>query len=210
MKDADNDKLNKTKSDLETINRSLIEIATNIMNAGNSAAHNFDFYVLSIINRAIALNKGYLLLLENENSLTAISIVRLQLDNALRLFATTIVEDGNNFLEHFFDGKPINEYRVGKSRLTDKFLATELDKERPGALDLYNYLCGYVHFSNKHFDATKDQPKSENALFRMVVGDFDVLNNEQKILFNENMFSISTTIIRLSRDWVIAKKIALE
>ena len=198
------------KQELEDLNKVLIEIATGIIKAGNFTAHNLDFYILSIINRTIALNKAFVLLLENENSLTAISIVRLQLDNAIRLYATKVVENGEDFLSHFLEGKPINKYKVNDQKLTDNFLVTELNKEVPGSRDLYNYLCDYVHFSHKHFDATKEKPINEHALFRVAIGNFEVLDDSQKVTFYENMVSISTTIIRIGSEWVAVKSSVLK
>lgn len=71
------------------------------MKAGNSSVKKNDFYILSIINRAISLNKAFILLIENKNSLTAVSILRMQLDNLLRLNAINIVDNIDDFLEHF-------------------------------------------------------------------------------------------------------------
>ncbi|WP_349664782.1 hypothetical protein IZU89_07625 [Cellulophaga lytica] len=195
------------KKKLKEQNKFLIKTAENIMKAGDYTAYNMDYYMLSVINRAISLNKAFILLLDKKNSLTAISIVRLQLDNAIRLNATKLVENGNDFLEYFFDGKPINKYKIGKQQLTDKFLVTELDKEVPGAIDLYEYLNGFVHFSDKHFQATKGEPKNKVATFRLTVGDFNVLTKEQEIAFYENIINISNTIIRICGEWIYSKNI---
>ena len=198
------------KEELESYNLLLIDISSQIMKAGNSTVHKLDFYFLSIINRTISLNKAFSLLLENNNSLTGIFIARLQLDNLIRLYATKVVDDGLDFLEHFFDEKPINTYKVKNQKLTDKFLVTELDKENPGCLNLYNYLCDFVHFSYRHFDATKDNSENENAIFKIVVGDFEILNDNQRITLYENMCSISHVILKLSKELNITKNTLLK
>ena len=123
---------------LEEANKFLLNVAEAIIRSGNFSAHTLDFYILSNINRAISLNKAFILLLENENSLTGISIVRLQLDNALRLNAIRVAEDKDDFLNHFFEGKPINKYKQNKEKFTDSYLAFKLNEEVPGTLDLYN------------------------------------------------------------------------
>lgn len=96
-------KTNK-KIKLEDANKFLLNVAEAIMGSENFSAYTLDFFILSNINRAISLNKAFILLLENENSLTGISIVRLQLDNALRLNAIKFAEDKDDFLNHFFEG----------------------------------------------------------------------------------------------------------
>lgn len=193
------------KKKLKEQNKFLLKIAESIVRAGNHSAYNLDFYILSIINRAISLNKAFILLLENKNSLTAISIVRLQLDNAIRLNAINVVENGDDFLKHFFDGKPINKYKLGKQILTDKFLVTELDKDVPGALDLYNYLCDFIHFSDRYFQVTKTNPKKKEAMFGVIIGESNVFNENEKIAFYENIISISNTIIRIGKEWINSK-----
>ena len=192
---------------LEELNKFLLQTSAEIINAGNHSVYNFDLYILSIINRTIALNKAFILLIENQNSLTAISIVRLQLDNALRLNAINVVDNIEDFLNYFFEGQPINKYVVNKKKLTDGFLATELDKKVSGALELYNYLCDYIHFSDKYFEATKTNPLNENASFRIVVGDSDILNENEKKEFYERITSISNTVVKTCREWVNTKNI---
>lgn len=197
----------KEQNKLEELNKFLLFISAEIIKAGNYSFHNFDLYVLSIINRTISLNKAFILLIENENSLTAISIVRLQLDNALRLFASQIVDNTADFLTYFFEGNPINKYKINKQQLSDTFLATELNKNVPSTLELYKYLCDFIHFSEKHFEATKTDSLNENALFRIVVGNSDVLNENEKKEFYERITSISNTIVKISSEWLDTKMV---
>ncbi|GAB3414890.1 hypothetical protein [Niabella aquatica] len=186
-------------SELESV---MLDCAKELLNAGNSFAHKLDFLALSVLNRAIALNKGFLLLFEYSNYLTAFSLMRLQLDNALRFFATVLVEDGVDFLDHFLGGNRIDKYKVGKNKLTDAFLAQELDKLYPGTYDLYKYLSTYIHLSNTHFEKTKSESDNESALFRVTVGEFDSYTIQEKIDYIENMLSISIIIIQLVNNWI--------
>lgn len=198
-------KIEKNKNILEDHNARFLKLSEEIFKAGNNTAHRLDLYILSIINRTISLNKAFILLLDNENSFTAISIVRLQLDNALRLNAVNTAEDPNHFLDYFFAEKPINKYKQGKDTFTDNFLASKLDEDVPGAIDLYKYLCDFVHFSGKHFNMTQSKPLSENGLFRMTIGNSDVLKEEEKLEFYDRMIKISNSIARISHNWVEVK-----
>ena len=195
------------KRKLEEANKFLLNVAENIIRSGNFSAHTLDFFILSNINRAISLNKAFILLLEDENSLTAISIVRLQLDNALRLNSIKVADNKDDFLNHFFEGKPINKYKQNKEKFTDFYLATRLNEEVPGALDLYNYLCDFIHFSDKHFEATKTKPINKEAMFRVVVGNSNILNENEKNAFYDNMINITNTIIRISKEWINTKNL---
>lgn len=198
--------ITKDQNKLQELNKFLLVLSEEIIKAGNYSFHNFDLYVLSIINRTISLNKAFILLIENENSFTAISIVRLQLDNALRLYASQIVENPENFLKHFFEGNSINKYKINKQNLSDNFLAKELNKKVPGAFELYEYLCNFIHFSEKHIEATKTDSIDEKALFRIVIGNSDILNENEKKEFYERITSISNTIVKISREWLETKR----
>ncbi|MCK0135688.1 MULTISPECIES: hypothetical protein [Arenibacter] len=193
------------KDKLDKINKCFLNMAEGIIKAGDSKVYELDFYILSILNRAISLNKAFTHLLRDRNSLTAISLVRMQLDNALRLNAIKIVQNRDDFLSHFFQGKGINSYKEGKEKFSDKFLASKLNKDVPGTLDLYEYLCKFVHFSENHFEATKSAPLNQKANFRIVVGDSDILNKDEKNAFYERMTGISNTIIRISKEWINTK-----
>src|SRR5690606_4058412 len=44
-------------------------------------------YIMSIANRAISLNRGFVTLAQSNNYQAAVSLMRLQIDNCLRLYA---------------------------------------------------------------------------------------------------------------------------
>lgn len=200
----------KEKRKLEELNQFLLTVTEVIIKSGNNFAYDFDLYILAIINRAISLNKAFVLLLDNDNSFTAISILRLQLDNVLRLNAIKVANNKEAFLNHFFEGKPINQYNENKKYFSDKYLATELNKENSGALELYEFLCGFVHFSDKHFEAIKTKSLNKESMFRIVVGNSDVLTEEEKSVYYERITSISNTIVKISKEWIDQKKVMIE
>lgn len=105
----------------------------------------------------------------------------MQLDNIIRLHALDVSENPIKLLQHFYDGKAINFYkekREGKFiNFSDKFLASELDKELPGVLDLYNFLCVFINLSSTHFKATHVESNNPKALFSIEIGNSNVLND---------------------------------
>ena len=122
------------------------------MEAGNSKLFTLDFLAISVNNRAISLLNGYVSLVKSKNYLTAVSLIRLQLDNALRFFASTLVENSNDFAMHFIEGKAIKDYKdINGKRLSDNYLSKKLDVYFKGTQKLYSDTCGYIHLSDKHF-----------------------------------------------------------
>ena len=84
----------------------------------------------SLINRTMELNRGYITLFNSGNYITAISLLRLQVENCLRLFGFTIMDDMPNCLNRFIDGIDYkNLTGNGGKKLYDSYLAKELDKK---------------------------------------------------------------------------------
>lgn len=56
----------------------------------NNGISHIAHYAASIVNRSISLNKSFKLLFDNKIYTTAISLIRLQIDNCLRLYAISL------------------------------------------------------------------------------------------------------------------------
>ena len=95
-----------------------------LIEAGDRKLRSLDFLAVPVSNRALSLAAAYVTLANAGNYLTAVSLIRLQLDNALRFFATTLVADSDDFALHFLDGKAIRDYSDARGKkLTDNYLA---------------------------------------------------------------------------------------
>lgn len=173
-----------------------------IMQAGNNKLFTLDFLALSVNNRAISLANGYHTLVKDKNYLTAISLIRLQLDNALRFFASTLVEDSSDFAVHFIDGKPIREYiDINGKKLTDSYLAKELEKYFKGTQKLYNETCGFIHLSDRHFVPTLTKGKIKDREIEIQIGSSENFSLEDKINFSKTMLEVSKLVIIVVEQW---------
>ncbi|SDD40640.1 hypothetical protein SAMN05216464_101648 [Mucilaginibacter pineti] len=146
------------------------KLGEEILYANNQARYVIDSLAFAVINRAIQVTNGYVTLANTNNYIAAIPFIRLQLDNALRFFAIMQVVDANGFFLYFMDGKPVNQYKshTGK-RLSDGYLAIQLDAVFPGVLRLYKETCDYIHLSRQHVHASKHFDKCEVTLSVMDV-----------------------------------------
>ena len=100
---------------------------------------------------------GSLTLSERRTILPQLPFFRLQLDNALCLWAGTLVESFDVFTKQVLQGEQINRMtdKTGK-KLTDKYLVDSLS-EYLGYPDLpaaYKYASGFIHLSGEHVFAT--------------------------------------------------------
>lgn len=152
QKTAEN--IDKLLSQLESCKTTLLNSLLGMMQADNRALYTNDLLLSAVGNRAISLIDGFLLLAKSDNYLCALPLIRLQLDNSLRFYATSLVEDSNDFFNHFASGEPIRNYRSkdGK-KLSDNYLATQLELKIPGIKDIYRKTSSYIHLSDQHLRA---------------------------------------------------------
>lgn len=172
------------------------------MKAGNNKLYTLDFVALSINNRAISLIKGYLTLAKADNYLTAVSLVRLQLDNALRFFASTLVKNSSDFAEHYIDGKAIRDYTdIDGKKLTDNYLAKKLENYFSGIKEIYEKTCGYIHFSDRHFFPTITREKRKNRSMQVVIGGSGNFTIDEKLDFSKTMLEVSKIVLIVVEQW---------
>lgn len=183
-------------------NKEFAQSAKRIIEAGNKQLYTLDFLAMSVINRAMSLSKAYVALANEDNFLSAVSLVRLQLDNALRFFAATLVTDSNDFVLHFMSGKEIRDYSDHKGKkMNDSYLAKELDVLFPGTLQLYKTTCGYIHLSDKHFFSTLEKVNKESRTIGIRIGAFDNYTIDQRIDFTQTMLEVSKLVLIIVEQW---------
>jgi hypothetical protein len=87
-----------------------------------------------------------------DNYISAASLVRLQLDSAVRFTALWLVADPEDFAKQVPSGQLINKLkdRDGQ-RIMDAYLVKKLNERYPGVDQCYEDGCAYVHFSDAHF-----------------------------------------------------------
>ena len=197
------EKYDKLIEVLDKLDDEFIQSSMRILNAGNGNMYTIDLLSSAVNNRALQLTKGFLVLAKENNFISAIPLIRLQLDNALRFFATTLVSNYNDFFLHYLGGKPIRDYKDAKGqKLTDNYLAKTLDVHFPGALKLYNDTSGHIHLSDRHFFATTAKVNDEDRTIQMAVG--PAINNfteHDKMDFVTTMIEVSKLVIIVVEQW---------
>lgn len=87
----------------------------------------------SVLNRSLALIEAYKTILPSNNLMALNSLSRLQIDNCIFIYGVKLlIDDGHNIDEIgtaiIKDNKKLSEYKVGKNKLYDTFIISELDK----------------------------------------------------------------------------------
>lgn len=135
----------------------------------------------SFVNRALALNRGFLSLESENNYLCAIPLVRMQVDNCIRLFAYFRMEGMNAYLKWAFSKKQLSRVQDYKTKalLTDTNIVKYLSEYFPQVDNLYKTTSGYVHFSEQIIKYTARSKPGETQV-EFFVGERDEFSPEAK------------------------------
>ena len=202
-------------SNMEKIEGLLFQEPAVYMKIGSSDGeygnmHTMDLYCNAVINRALALSKGFRTLADTNNYISAVPLIRIQIDNCLRFFASMIVADYNSFFMKYLEGKHIrNLTDASGKKMTDNYLAKKLDAELfPGIYNMYKNTSGYVHLSNEHSFLQNQIVESDDSEMKMrtIIGkDFDHFSIDKKVDFAFNMFKATEFLYKLVRSWKFQK-----
>ena len=171
----------------------------------------FDFFIIAILNRTINLNRGFSLLLNDNNFIAAAPLVRISMDTLLRLFASSISEPNRNDFAHLvMGGTPINQIKskISSKLLTDTFLYSELSKlEDMGWVEkIYKRGNSFVHFSEALiFSSLKLDKSSENKIIMTIGMHDEFISDEEKNGAVICMNKITDIIIVLTQLWFYEK-----
>ncbi len=113
-----------------------------------------DLFFMSVIDKSIKLIDTFLFALEKRNLTVLATLTRVQIDCTARAFATTLVSDSSDFCKAvLLDNVQINKLKdKNNKKLSDKYLCESLGTYlNLPVYDLYEKVCGFVHFSSSSF-----------------------------------------------------------
>lgn len=158
-----------------------------------------DIFVISILNRMSAINDAFNELTSDseDSGVAAFPLIRLQMDNLLYCYASTLVNDfmelmgcfvtgnnWNNFKDK--DGNELKEsYLIGK--LCEKFDTTVFKK-------IYKRASDYIHLSTEYIGLSL----SKNGAIKTTIENYDASTYQQglinmMILVNQTLLNILAT-----------------
>lgn len=171
------------------------------------ALYPLDFLILAALNRSLCLASAFATLIEARNFIAAAPLIRLQLDNSLRLFAATLVDEPHEFAMQVLGGARIDRSKDKRqNRLTDKYLVTMLRVHEPWIESVYEETSGFIHLSEKHiFNALKMHDKDESEIL-MKISDEDEFVPESAYKEAAVVFTEATRLVlSLIEGWAIQK-----
>ncbi len=158
-----------------------------------SDMYTMQFLLFGALKRTLSHADGFRKHINDRNFICAGTIMRAQLDTALRVNALSLVKDPDQFASDVLAGKPINKMKDASGhRLTDAHLAKKLTEQFPWVQKVYEELCDLGHFSSRHvfssvartddetrtvhFQVSAKDPKRPDAdYFEIVEGFFETM-----------------------------------
>ena len=115
-----------------------------------------DFYFLAALDRAIHLIDGFLWMLEKRNMTCAGALLRLQVDNCLRVYAPYIAKNRADVIETIiYEDKRLDNLPDDQGKkMRDGRLKERLAEKYPEVKSVYEKCSGFIHLSDIAFYQT--------------------------------------------------------
>lgn len=188
-----------------------IDIGTNLVTQCNGTVYACDAMALALIQRSISQLRAFCLLIENGLHPTAVAVLRMQLDNALRLWGVTHCADPHDVAQKVRDGKHLRKI-PGPNNLpmTDQNLCTQVAVDHPFVEVLYQDTSAFIHLSDMHFlhwEAINRQVYGDSGYIGISDSDGNV-SNESKLRVMWIFLDVTELTLRFVKDWTVARSLA--
>jgi hypothetical protein len=169
--------------------------------------YKLDILAIAVLDRSLALQRGFCDLVESRNMIAAAPLLRCQVDNGLRFFASTIVENPHDFALEVHKGTPISKMKDRSGKLMrDAYLVEKLTAEVPWVQSLYKQASGYVHLSEQHIFNSFGIPDKDCLTTIKITGQDGSVWTEERYLEAIEAFDFSTRLVlELVEGWSQAR-----
>ncbi len=192
---------------LQNFEKKIQKLAECMITSGEGT-YALDYYISGILNRSLSLIYGFETLLASANFIAAAHLVRLHLDNYLRLSAAWLVKEPHEFATNVWNGGVIRKMKDRSGKLmTDAYLKEQATINYPWIENVYQETSGFIHFSNKHIlNATSLAQDKENTLITFIGKIDNKVPLESKIEAVLTMIEISNCICNRVYGWIETKR----
>ncbi|RPI16512.1 MAG: hypothetical protein EHM58_11740 [Ignavibacteriae bacterium] len=163
-----------------------------------------DHFVIGILKRSLDLVNSFIILINNWHFTVSATILRMQIDNLIRIFYSTKRSDKEFYME-FYKGKSFRELKhIDGKPLIDSLLIKISKDTYPWIEDVYRETSKYLHLSNKHFNTTITSIGDNKMTNFFGIGQPNCREEDLSNLLDA--FSCTTdAIIKIVQGWIITK-----
>lgn len=154
------------------------------------------FFMSSAIDRAMNINRGFITLTKDDNYSCAIPLMRLMIDNCLRFWAVSLVDDRHEYIRVWGSGEKIRSMKDRNgNKLTDKFLSESFALLYRGVDKTYNDACAFVHFSEQNLYITAKADKQNERRVNLRIDGYDHFSETTKSNIDKWMLYFNNILI---------------
>ena len=165
-----------------------------------------DFYVDTVLKRAMVINGAYVKLAKANNYIAAAPYIRMQMDNCINLGAGAMVKDILAYINHFLSGKELYKFKdERKNSLYEKYIVQEMNKRYGSFKQAYEHYNMEVHLSVGHFFMAHYMDENNSMKLTLEHGYY---HKEEEILaHNKNIYLVNNVLIDVLLEyWLPIKK----
>lgn len=159
---------------LKSVQEEHYKLSTTMLQAYGNAFYSLDLLIMGAVQRSLHLIPAFIYCVESKNFFAVAPLLRMQVDNALRVSAAWLVKNPHGFAQEVMSGIPVRKFKDTKGKkLTDAYLVEQLSKEYPWVASVYDRCSDYVHLSDAHVWSIfrkDEQAAPGEAKFGLAVG----------------------------------------
>jgi len=197
----------KSLEEMENRRKKLLKLTKEMISAYGGAMYPVDMFALGAVKRAISTIAGFRLLVESWNMICARTLLRMEIDTALRFSSLFLVKKPHDFVWQILEGQQINKLKdKDGNKMTDAYLVSKLASEYSWLPVVYKYLSGYVHFSEHHFFNSVENLHDESATISWAIKEEDTKFPDFSWKELVDCFNESTDIfMKYLQGWIFTK-----
>lgn len=203
-------KIAKALENLEKNQHIHHQLGADMLKVDDGKLFPLDILVVAVLNRSTSLLAGFISLIEKRNFVAAAPLLRLQLDNCVRLYAAWIVKEPHDFAFNVLAGNRISQMRDRTgTKMTDAYLVAKLADQypdRPWLTNVYKQTSGYIHLSEKHIFTSMQTTGSRGGVSFKVSAFNDFVAEENYVEAIEAFHEITQLLFHIVYSWIVTKK----
>ena len=149
----------KISEKIETIQKCIEDTKDLYVRVIGKTILDFDLCFSGLMNRTIQLAEGFIKMIDDRNLTCAGALLRLQIDNCLRLYAINIAENEQKLVEGLLEGKRVEKFKDKKGNfMKDAYLKKNIKQYDANLETVYDYSYGFIHISEtngRHISISK-------------------------------------------------------
>lgn len=136
---------------LNQLDEEIVAAGKRLFGACDAALYPCDALALAVANRALSLSNGFSVLMKNCGYIAAAGIIRMQLDNVLRLHGVTTAPNPHETANLVIGGAALKDIKNSDGKkMADAVLRESISASHPWVDRVYKLSSGYIHLSEQH------------------------------------------------------------